>query len=118
MGQPLSVTEIIGAISSWLQLIITLSSVIALIITVGKAASKPNKTQDARLDALESWKDKVEARLETGNKHFSSLDKYNEVSATAMIAMLDAQITGDNKAELEKAKVKLNEYLVHAKTGY
>lgn len=108
----------VEAINDWAQLILTIGAVVALIKTVGNTAAQPNKTQDARLDALEDWKEKVDSRLEVGNRHFSNLDMYNEVSASAMIAMLDAQISGDNKAELEKAKGKLNEYLVHSKTSY
>ena len=85
-----------------LQCITLVASVIALIVSLGKMANKPNKTQDSRLDALEAWQKEVNSRLERGNNHFESIDEGNTVMQNSLLAIMDALISGDNKAELPK----------------
>lgn len=103
----------IETITTWLQLIVTIGAVASLFYALSKFAGKPNRTQDSRLDALEKWKDKVDERLLIGNAHFDSIDKGNEVTQTALLAIMDALLSGDNKEELAQARKDLNKYLVH-----
>ena len=55
--------QIVESITSWLQLIILVGTVVTLIYTLAKFAAKPNQTQDDRLDDLESWKTTAISRL-------------------------------------------------------
>ena len=103
--------QAIDNISTWLQLIITVGAVVTLLMTVSRAAQRPNKTQDERLDALEKWKTDVENRLEAGTSHFDSIDEGNTVVQNSLLAIMDALISGNNKAELQKQRNNMYEYL-------
>lgn len=99
-------------ITTWLQLIVLVASVITLAITVGKTAQKPNKTQDERLDALEARMTAVDARLDAGDKHFGASDKGNRITQEALLALMSHAINGNDIDKLKKAKDRLQEYLI------
>lgn len=105
------IMEFINEISTWLQMIVLVASVVTLAITVGKTANKPNKTQNERLDILEAWKEKVDNRLETGNIHFDSIDESNKITQRALLALMSHAINGNDIAKLQKAKDDLETYL-------
>ncbi len=109
---------IIGAVSDWLGIIIQVGAVVALLKAVGASATAPNRTQDERLDALERWKDNVDRRLSSGSHHFDSIDEGNEYVLSALIALMDAQISGDNIDELQKQRNNVNGYLIKRRNGY
>lgn len=100
------------AINDWAQLILTLGAVIALIKSVGKTAAGPNKTQDARLDALEVRVDGIDKRLDEGNGHFDRIDKGNRITQEALLAIMDHELDGNSVDKLEQAKDKLQSYLI------
>jgi hypothetical protein len=106
-----SISQAIDSISTWLQLIITVGAVVTLFLTVGKAAQKPNQTQDERLDALEKWQSEVETRLETGSSHFERIDSGNRVTQRALLALMSHAINGNDIDKLKKAKDDLETYL-------
>jgi hypothetical protein len=106
------VMEAIDSLTTWLQLIVLVASVVTLAVTVAKTAQKPNKTQDERLDALEAWKVEVENRLETGSRHFESIDQGNRVTQEALLALMSHAINGNDVEKLKEAKAKLESYLI------
>lgn len=106
------VQQAIDSISTWLQLIITVGAVVTLFMTVSKAAQRPNKTQDDRLDALEKWRDEVNFRLETGNSHFERIDDGNRVTQRALLALMSHAINGNDVDKLKDAKDALEAYLL------
>ena len=108
-------SPIVEVISNWLQLIILCSTVITLMVTLGKTAQKPNQVQDDRLASLEKWRDAVEQRLENASSHFDKLDEGNRVTQKALLAILGHDISGNNEAELKDAQRELNDYLVKQK---
>lgn len=103
--------EFLNQLSTWLQLIVLVASVVTLCITVGKTMNKPNKTQNDRLDALENWKVKVEERLETGSNHFNDIDESNRITQRALLALMSHAINGNDIPKLQKAKDDLENYL-------
>ena len=107
--------EVIQNVILILQCITLVASVIALIVSLGKAANKPNKTQNDRLNALEAWQKEVNARLENGNNHFKSIDSGNTVMQNSLLAIMDALINGDNKVELQKQRNNMYNYLTETK---
>ena len=109
------VLESISNLVIVLQCVTLVASVIALFVSLGKIAAKPNKTQDQRLDALESWQKEVNNRLEHGNTHFESIDEGNTVMQNSMLAIMDALISGDNKDELQKRRNDMYDYLTKKK---
>lgn len=106
------VYEVIGNIMSWLQLAISIGAVIGLIKALGGTIQQPNKTQDARLDALEAWKEKVDERLSTGNAHFESIDEGNRIMQESMLALMKHAINGNDVDKLKEAENKLEQYLI------
>ena len=106
------VMEAIDNLSTWLQLIVLVASVVTLAVTVAKTAQKPNKTQDERLDALEAWRVEVENQLGTGNRHFESIDQGNRVTQEALLALMGHAINGNDVEKLKEAKAKLESYLI------
>ena len=98
-----------------LQCITLVSSVISLIIALGRNVQKPNKIQDDRITELEEWRKRVDNRLEQGNSHFDSIDEGNTVMQNSMLAIMDALISGDNKDELQKRRNDMYDYLTKKK---
>lgn len=105
------ILDTINTFSTVLQLIVLIASVVTLMVTVSKTIQKPNKTQDDRLDALETWKLKVEERLETGNQHFEEVDKSNRITQKALLALMSHAINGNDIDKLKQAKDDLENYL-------
>ena len=104
--------QIVESIQSWLQLIILVGTVITLIYTLAKFASKPNQTQNDRLDELEDWKCAAITRLSDGDQHFQKLDEANEAQLEALLAMLSHEISGNDFEKLKEARRKLEKYLI------
>lgn len=104
--------QIVESITSWLQLIILVGTVVTLIYTLAKFAAKPNQTQDDRLDDLESWKTTAISRLNDGDDHFRKLDEANEAQLEALLAMLSHEISGNDIEKLKSARAKLEKYLI------
>lgn len=98
-----------------LQCITLVSSVIALIVTLGRNVQKPNKIQNDRITELEEWRKQVDSRLEQGDSHFDSIDEGNTVMQNSMLAIMDALISGDNKDELQKRRNDMYDYLTKKK---
>ena len=104
--------QFIELIQSWLQLIILVGTVITLIYTLAKFASKPNQTQDDRLDNLERWRESTILHLQEMDKHFEKLDEANEITQEALLAMLSHAISGNDTEKLRAARAKLEKYLI------
>lgn len=106
------VYAVIGNIMSWLQLAISVGAVIGLIKALGGTISAPNRKQDERLNALEDWREKVDARLELGNNHFDSIDDGNRIMQESMLALMRHAINGNDVDKLKEAESKLEKYLI------
>ena len=98
-----------------LQCITLVSSVIALIIALGRNVQKPNKIQNDRITELEEWRKQVDSRLEQDSSHFDSIDEGNTVMQNSMLAIMNALISGDNKDELQKRRNDMYDYLTKKK---
>lgn len=101
----------VTAITAILQLIISGATVVTLIYTFGKFLRAPEQTQNDRLNSLEKRVDKISERLEDGDKHFQYLDEGSTITQQCILAMMDAQISGDNIEELKEKRNKMQEYL-------
>jgi uncharacterized Ntn-hydrolase superfamily protein len=106
------VAQAIDNISTWLQLIITVGAVVTLFLTVGKAAQKPNQTQDQRLDEHDKRLRDIEERLDIGNKHFAQVDEGERVTQKALLALMSHAINGNDVDKLKDAKDSLEAYLL------
>ena len=103
---------IVSATATILQLIISGGTVVTLIYALFKFAGSPNRTQNQRLDAMETWKEQVDGRLKTGDDHFRAIDDGNKVTQRAILALMKHAINGNDIDELKKAEKTLEDYLV------
>lgn len=101
----------ITAVTTILQLIISGATVITLVYTLTRFLKAPEQTQNDRLNSLEKRIDKISERLEDGDKHFQYLDEGSTITQQCILAMMDAQISGDNIDELKKQRENLYVYL-------
>ena len=101
----------ITAVTTILQLIISGATVITLVYTLTRFLKAPEQTQNDRLNSLEKRVDKISERLEDGDKHFKYLDEGSTITKQCILAMMDAQISGDNIEELKEKRNKMQEYL-------
>lgn len=104
--------QFIEKVMTIMSFIIQCSTLGALVITMWKSANKPNKTQDARLDTLERWRESVDMRLQSGNAHFDEIDQGNRVTQEALLALMAHAINGNDTERLKSAKDKLENYLI------
>ena len=107
-----AISQAIDSISTWLQLLITVGAVVTLFLTVGKAAQKPNQTQDQRLDEHDKRLRDIEERLDIGNKHFEQVDKGERVTQKALLAHMSHALDGNDVDKLKDAKDALETYLL------
>lgn len=101
----------ITAVTTILQLIISGATVITLVYTLTRFLKAPEQTQNDRLTACEADIRTIKDRLRDGNSHFASLDGGTTVTQQCILAMMDAQISGDNIDELKKQRANLYAYL-------
>ena len=113
----LETAAVVSTTMTWLQLAVQIATVITLLYTLGRFMNKPNMTQNSRLDALEAWKNSVDARLRNGNQHFDQIDEGNRVTQTAILALIEHAINGNDIDKLKRAKDDLNDYLIGTKHG-
>jgi hypothetical protein len=109
-------------LQTWLQLIIMVGSVVTMVYSVSKLATKPNQTQNDRLDALERWREDVDRRLERGTDHFRTTDDVTKAMVESQLAIMDALISIDglpteSKAELLGKRTELYRTITDTKLG-
>lgn len=103
----------IFTVSQALSLIIQCATIITLIYTLAKFASKPRADLTDRVEDLEDWKKAVDARLASGNDHFTQIDDSNRYTQEALLALLENAIDGNHKEKLKEAKDNLQSYLIN-----
>ena len=104
---------IIGGLMALAGFINTVGSAAEKVVKAVKAAKAPNEEQDARLTALEKWREDVDRRLDKGNAHFSTLDDGSRVTQLALLALLDHGIDGNNITQMQHAKEELQNHLIN-----
>ena len=93
--------------------IVLLSNAVEKIVKVWRTAKAPNAKQDARIEALEKWREGVDKRLDRGGLHFDAIDASNRVTQLALLALLDHGIDGNNIDQMQHAKEKLQTHLIN-----
>jgi len=102
---------IVDHIMTAFQLFINFATIITLLYTLLKFTQKPADNMRSRLESLEKWQVEVERRLTRGDEHFTAMDEGNAVTQQALLALMDANISGNNVEELKKARAELYEYI-------
>ena len=100
---------VLGIASAFLLL----SNAAEKIVKAWKAAKAPNVHQDERLDALETWREEVDRKLNADNTRLGNIDDGNRVTQRALLALLDHGIDGNNIEQMQHAKEELQNHLIN-----
>lgn len=92
-------------------LTLTILNVIDKLTIMKERADKPMTEVTDKIKALEEWRDKVNTRLENGNRHFDDIDASNRAIQKALLALMDSSIDGNNIDELKKARKDLYTFM-------
>lgn len=108
--------QIWAIIIAIIGLILTVLNIIDKVIVLREKARQPQESILSRIENIEQWQGRIESRLKLGTEHFEMIDKGNQVTHKALLALLDANINGNNLPELTKAREELHDYLSGNKT--
>ena len=92
--------------------IVSVSAAITVIIKVVQKAKAPEKTQNERIDKLESEVKSLKQYLDNDNKRLKALEEGNIVTQQALLALLSHALNGNDIDSLKEAKTKLENYLI------
>ena len=92
-------------------LTLTILNVIDKVTVMSERAGKPMVDVIDKVKALEEWREKVNSRLEDGNRHFDDIDASNRAIQKALLALMDSSIDGNNIDELKKARKDLYNFM-------
>lgn len=96
----------------WCGAIITISGAVAVLVKLYKAAEKPNEEQNNRITALEQRVDNHDALFRNDNNRLKAIEDGNRVTQKALLALLDHGIDGNNVAQMQQAKIDLQNHLI------
>lgn len=92
--------------------VITVSGAVTAIAGWIAKAKAPNQRQDDRLTGLETRMDKVEERLESGDKRFMKQDENIKIIMESMLALMKHAINGNDISMLKDMQLKLERHLI------
>lgn len=95
------------------QAISTIGNAIEKLTKLRRAAAAPNAEQNARLDALESWKKDVDIKLGRDYAAFKQLEDATAVTQRALLALLGHGLHGNNVEAMTASEVELRTYLTN-----
>lgn len=93
--------------------ITTIGNAVERIVKARKAAKAPNDKQDARLDALEKWREEVDRKLNSDKLQLDEIHDGLRASYQAQLALLDHGIDGNNIKQMQEAKTVLQKHLIN-----
>lgn len=109
----LTLAEIWTAVLAIASAVVLLSNAAEKIAKAIRTAKAPDQIQNDRLDALETWKEGVDRKLEANKKHLDTIDTGNRVTQVALLALLDHGIDGNNIDQMQHAKEELQTHLIN-----
>ncbi len=115
----------LGILGSVCAAAITLDKVFDIIHKYLKKAKEPDAAQDKRLDEMDKRISAIEqgqlqhgAALTRDLGRFNEIDEVNRLTLEAVRALLEAQLTGNNVAAMQKSKAKIDNYLMEGVTKH
>lgn len=114
MDQPITFTphQVMEMILWVCGAIVSVSAAVAIIVKVVQKAKAPEKTQNERIDKLEKKVERFEQLFDNDNKRLQKLEEGNRVTQQAILALLSHALNGNDVDSLQKAKAKLEDYLI------
>ena len=98
--------------------IVSVSAAVAVIIKVVQKAKAPEKTQNERINKLEKKVERFEQLFDNDNKRLQKLEEGNRVTQQAILALLSHALNGNDVDSLQKAKAKLEDYLIGKESSH
>lgn len=106
----------LGEVWAWIAFILS------AIVLIGNAAGKigaaiktakaPHDELKADVEDLKAWRVEVNRKLNNDKNELSSLRDGNQAIFTALLALLDHGIDGNNITQMEKAKEAVRNHLI------
>lgn len=93
--------------------IVLISNALEKILKAWKAAKAPNEQQNARLEKLEAWQRKVDAKLDNDYNRLGIIEDGNCATQRALLALLAHGLDGNNVEQMQDAKEELQNYLIN-----
>ena len=116
---------VLGILGSVCAAAITLDKVLDIIHKYLKKAKEPDAAQNKRLDEMDKRISAIEqgqlqhgAALTRDLGRFTEIDEVNRLTLEAVRALLEAQLTGNNVAAMQKSKAKIDNYLMEGVTKH
>lgn len=109
----LSPPELWAALLGAASALVLLSNAAEKIVKAYKAAKAPNELQNERLDNLETWREKVDLKLDKDNERLGTIEEGNRATQRAILALLDHGIDGNNVEQMQEAKKSLQNHLIN-----
>lgn len=104
---------VIGAVLAICGAITTVGNAVEKIAKARKVAKAPNDEQNARLDALEKWREEVDQKLSNDKEQLDEIHDGLRASYQAQLALLDHGIDGNNIQQMQEAKTVLQKHLIN-----
>lgn len=105
--------EVWTAVLAVASAVVLLSNAAKAIAQAWQTAKAPNAAQDARLDALEAWKEEVDRKLGNDKKQLEEIHAGLRAIYQAQLALLDHGIDGNNIKQMQDAKEVLQKHLIN-----
>lgn len=125
MTEKQAIIWVLGILGSVCAAAITLDKVLDIIHKYLKKAKEPDAAQDKRLDEMDRRISAIEqgqlqhgAALTRDLGRFNEIDEVNRLTLEAVRALLEAQLTGNNVAAMQKSKAKIDNYLMEGVTKH
>lgn len=110
--EDLTLSGVLAVVLYIASAIVLIANACEKIAKAKKAAKEPNDEQNARLDALEKWKDEVDRKLSSDNDRLGAILNIDRVMLRALQALLDHGIDGNNIKQMQDAKTELQNHLI------
>ena len=108
-----SPAEIWTAVLAIASAIVLLSNAAEKIAKAVQTAKAPSQDLKERVDALGTWRDGVDQKLDNDKKRLDGIDSGNRVTQLALLALLDHGIDGNNIDQMQHAKEELQNHLIN-----
>lgn len=92
--------------------IVSVSAAVTVISKVIQKARAPEKSQNERISKLEKNVETINQHLDNDNKRLKNLEEGNRVTQQAILALLSHALNGNDVDSLQKAKSRLEDYLI------
>lgn len=116
---------VLGVLGSLCAATITIDKVLEIIHKYVKKAQEPDNAQNKRIDTIENRLAAVEtvstqhaAALRRDMTRFDGIDEEMRLVLVGVQNLLDAQLSGNNREDMQKSKSDINNYLLKGVTNH